>query len=629
MDRGVYWFDCPSSGGSSELALEKIIKSNSLALFPMCGILAIHGKNVLSSIDPDPLLATLDRRGPEDRGVLRFAACLLGQTRLSIIDIAGGHQPMKDQLRNQAITFNGEIYNYRELRRTLEAQGSVFATDSDTEVILKVYQVYGTACVEHLDGMFAFALWDEDQKVLFLARDRFGKKPLYYAHDLDGNLYVASEIKALLRSGVIKGRISDQALDAYLTLMYLPPWQTIYENVHTLPPASYAIQRDGRLEIKRYWRLEKRPLVIGYDEAKAEVKRLLSRAVQKRLVADVEIGSFLSGGVDSTLVTLLAQSFLPQPIKTFSLGYQDYINELPFAREAADKIGSDHRTLQATDDMVGELRAVMAYYDEPHADSSDFPQHLLSRFAASQVKVALAGDGADELFLGYGWHTRHLNLSYRHHFFEKVFGDPFSGFLKNIEVFSRAERKRLLGSEAGSADILSEQLRQSTLSSVEKINLFDFTTYLPGQLLTKADRMGMMHSLEVRSPFLDRELVEFAYNLPTEYKATRTQSKIILKEILAETMPLAFVYRRKQGFGAPVRTWLKQPSFQQDVQTVLGSSQAELYRRFDRAPVKRLLKRFYEKGDDRGFYGIWILYCLELWLQSHAGVHVFSTRPRV
>ncbi len=592
----------------------------------MCGILAIRGKRALPAVDPGQILATLDKRGPEDRGLLRFGMCLLGQTRLSIIDIAGGHQPMRDKVRNQAITFNGEIYNYRELRRALETQGHVFSTDSDTEVILKAYQAYGAACVEHLDGMFAFALWDEDQRTLFLARDRFGKKPLYYAYDSDGNLFIASEIKALLRSGVIKGRISDRAIDAYLALMYLPPWQTIYENVFTLPPASYAIQREGRLEIRRYWQLKKQPLAIGYADAKAEVKRLLAQAVQKRLVADVEIGSFLSGGVDSTLVTLLAQSFLPKPIKTFSLGYQDYINELPFAREAADKIGSDHHDLQATDDMVGELRAVMAYYDEPHADSSDFPQHLLSRFAASRVKVALAGDGADELFLGYGWHTRHLNLSYRHHFFEKVFRNPFSGFLKSIEVFPRAERKRLLGSAAVNGDILSDQLRQSTLSPTEKINLFDYTTYLPGQLLTKADRMGMMNSLEVRSPFLDRELVEFVYNLPTQYKATRTQGKIILKEILSETMPPAFVYRRKQGFGAPVRTWLKRPSFQQDVRAVLGSPWAELYRRFERAPVERLLKRFYEKGDDRGFYGIWILYCLELWLQSHANVHMFSAR---
>ena len=584
----------------------------------MCGILAIRGKTRSLNVDTDAMLTSLGKRGPDDRGLMRFELCVLGQTRLSIIDLSGGHQPMKDGQRNQAIVFNGEIYNYKELKQSLEAKGYQFDTVSDTEVILKAYQEYGADCVKYLEGMFAFALWDEDKQELFLARDRFGKKPLYYAFDDEGSLYIASEIKVLFCSGRLKGRIDDGALDAYLTLMYLPPWKTMYKNVETLPPGSSAMYKDGHLEIKTYWRLEKNPLLIGYEEAKQEVKRLLASAVQKRMIADVEIGSFLSGGVDSTLVTLLAQSFSKTPIKTFSVGYQNYINELPFAFEASQKIGSDHFTLQAKDDMVEELHKVIAYYDEPHADSSDFAQSILSRFAGSKVKVALSGDGADELFLGYGWHTRHLNLSYRAHFFEKVFQSPFEGFLKSIQIFSLAERKRLWKHlPCTKQDIESEQIKISALSSVEKINLFDFTTYLPGQLLTKADRMGMMHSLEVRSPFLDRSLVEFVYNLPMEYKANKTESKIILKDILAETMPKEFVYRRKQGFGAPIKSWLKQDAFRQDVYTQLDTSNAEIYQRLDRKYVGWLLRRFYQNKDERVFYKIWVLYCLELWMQEH------------
>lgn len=584
----------------------------------MCGIIALTGKNAVRHAKTSAMLEALALRGPDDAGTMPFANCVLGQTRLSIIDLSGGRQPMRDNARAQAITFNGEIYNYPQLKRELEGKGHVFSTDSDTEVILKAYQEYGEACVEHFDGMFAFAIWDEDAGTLFLARDRFGKKPLYYAYTEVGDLLVASEIKALTASGLITPVIDPEAIDLYLALMYLPPWRTVYKNVHVIPPASRAWFKDGKLDIEQYWRLEKRSFEIGYDEAKQETKRLLRAAVKKRLVADVEIGSFLSGGVDSTIVTEIAQSFLAKPIKTFAVGYQDYINELPFASQAAAKIGTDHYTLQANDDMVAELHKVMAYYDEPHADSSDFPQHLLSRFAGSKVKVALAGDGADEFFLGYGWHTRHLNLSYRKHFIEKVFMDPFAGFLKNIQIFSPTERKKLWKDPSCvSDDILSAQLRASSLAPVEKINLFDVTTYLPGQLLTKADRMGMMHSIEVRSPFLDHHLAEFVYNLPTEYKANKDASKIILKDILTETMPKEFVYRRKQGFGAPVKNWLRKEAFKADVSRVLGDANAKVFGFLKPAGVRSLIDRFYTRGEDGPFYQIWVLYCLELWLREH------------
>jgi asparagine synthase (glutamine-hydrolysing) len=581
----------------------------------MCGIMAFTGK-------PDQkrsqaMLGTLARRGPDDQDTLEFPSCTLGQTRLSIIDLSGGHQPMRDNSHDIAITFNGEIYNYKELKKELEGKGHRFSTNSDTEVILKAYLEYGTNCPKHLDGIFAFALWDEEKQELFMARDRFGKKPLYYAYDAEGNLLLASEIKALLASGKIHGEIDPLALDNYLALMYVPPTRTIYKNVFTILPAEYAVFKGHTLTKNIYWRLEYKPIQISYEDAKEEVRRLFTDAVKKRLVADVEIGSFLSGGVDSTLVTAYAQKLTGRPLKTFSLGYGDYRNELPYAEEAAKKIGTDHYTLQANEDLLEALKESIAYFDEPHADSSDFPQSLLSKFAASKVKVALSGDGADELFMGYGWYQKHWHLSLRKHPIEKLFLDPFEGYVRNISVFSKKERGALWGAQHDPAGFVPPAILESELDPITKINQFDLTTYLPGQLLSKVDMMGMMHGLEVRSPFLDYKLAEFVYNLPVEFKMNKSENKIILKDILSEIMPKEFVYRRKQGFGAPVREWLETPALRALVEEKLGTS-ARIHQFLDAGKIAHLTTSFYADGDKSRFYQLWVLLCLELWMESRA-----------
>jgi len=586
----------------------------------MCGIFGVAGTS-LASYNKDAVgraLTPLSKRGPDDQGIVFSNDCALAQTRLAIIDLASGHQPMKDSVRDHTITFNGEIYNYRELRATLLKKGHIFSTNSDTEVVLKAYQEYGDDCPKHFDGMFAFAIWDNEKKQLFMARDRFGKKPFYYAIDEQGNFMFASEIKAIFATGKIKGALDHEAVDNYLTLMYIPPWKTVYKNIKVIPPASFAVFKDGNLRIKKYWQLEKRSVLMSYLDAKEEVRRLLTESIKKRMIADVEIGSFLSGGVDSTLVTAIAQSFSKAPIKTFSVGYQNYINELPFAAEAAHTIGTDHHVLQAKDDMVQELETAIEYFDEPHADSSDFPQYLLSRFTAKKVKVALSGDGADELFLGYGWYTRHKNLSYRAHFKEKVFMSPFSGYLNAVQVFTQKERAMLWKNRGYvSNDFISDEVANSKLSSTEKINLFDLTTYLPGQLLVKADRMGMMNSLEVRSPFLDHHLAEFVYGLPDDYKTNTMIFKRILKDILSETMPQEFVHRRKQGFGAPVKKWLRKETFKKEIYKKLYDSSADIYTLLNERFVKQMIDDFYLNYNDRYNYKIWVLYCLELWFNSH------------
>ncbi len=597
----------------------------------MCGIIGITGKNVkeLGPSRIDAMLDSLSHRGPDDRGVLAFpssakasegaASCVLGQTRLSIIDLSGGHQPMKDNQKNIAITFNGEIYNYRELKAGLEQKGHVFSTKSDTEVILKAYIEYGTDCPKHLEGMFSFALWDEEKKTLFGARDRFGEKPLYYAKTRSGNMVFASEIKALLASGLIDPAVNKKALDIYLSLTYIPPHMTIYENISVVPPASRFMLKNNEVVMEKYWELAKKELAIAYADAKIEARRLLERAVSKMMVADVEVGALLSGGVDSTLVTYFAQQTSHFPIKTFSVGYEHYINELPFAEQVAKKFGTDHHTLQAKGDMVERLREVCKSLDEPHADPSNFPQYLVSQFASSKVKVALTGDGADELFMGYGWYWKHHNLSWKADFLEKAFPNPFKNFLKSTAVFTPAEKSILLREPARNSMFVPQNILHARIDDIEKINLFDLSFYLPGKLLSKVDRTAMMNSLETRCPFLDRELTEFIYNLPQDFKIDNRNGKLILKDILSDIMPKEFVYRRKQGFGAPVKEWLEVTEMKALVYDTLDHNDT-LYAYLNKEEVQKVLNAFYDKTDKTAYYKIWTLLCLGLWFQTHPSI---------
>jgi asparagine synthase (glutamine-hydrolysing) len=581
----------------------------------MCGIIAITGNNVqkLPAHQIEAMLSCLRKRGPDDKGFVRFPKSILGQTRLSIVDLSGGRQPMRDNTHPYTIVFNGEIYGYKDLRQKLESAGHTFSTNSDTEVILKAYAEYGEACLKHLDGMFAFVLWDEKKNILFMARDRFGKKPLYYTKVKDLFL-IASEMKSFFATGLVKGKIDPGMLDQYLRLMYIPPNKTIYSNIQTLLPAHAAVISNGQIRTWRYWDLEKHELDISYEDAKGEIKRLFDTAVKNRMVADVEIGSFLSGGVDSTLTTYYAQKYSSFPIKTFSVGYDGHKNELAYALEASKKIGTDHYPLAVNADLVKELEAIVEYMDEPHGDSSNFPQHLISRLTGSKVKVALTGDGADELFMGYGWyqkywHTPRWRLDW-------AFLNPYTAQQKAITIFPKRERQRLLTSSEKSYQSEFEiDITKNIEDPIHKINAFDLKFYLPGQLLSKIDRTSMMHSLEVRSPFLDTALAEFVYNLPTTFKLSKLENKIILKEILAEIMPKEFVYRRKQGFGAPIDHWLKQDNVQTFVNDLIAED-TPAYTYLHKDEVVKIKDNFYA-GKRNAAGKLWILMCLLLWFKKH------------
>ncbi len=584
----------------------------------MCGIFTVVG-NSIDQTKVDAALVTLRKRGPDDIGKLVFAQCTLAQTRLAIVDLSpGGHQPMQDARTPHAITFNGEIYGYKELRKQLEQKGHAFSTDSDTETILKAYTEYGEECVNHLDGMFAFALWDEDKQLLFLARDRFGKKPLYYATGSAGELVVASEIKALIAYG-IKPIIDPRGIDAYLTLMYLPPWMTFFSNVHTLPPAHTAVFKNGTLTTSRYWKLEeKASLTISYNEAKEETRRLFDAAVKKRMIADVEIGAFLSGGIDSTLVTAYAGKYSTTPIKTFSIGYGDYINELPFAAEAALVLGTDHYDKEVRMALTDVLEDVISYLDEPQADSANLAQSVVSAFAREKVKVALSGDGGDELFLGYGWYNAYWNRPKLITLKNALFSNQFREHMKSITVFPTSLRDSFLKSRvSGAREYISDDVRALSHNDTRTINRFDLTTTLPGMFLTKVDRTSMMHGLEVRCPFLDTALAEFAYQLPMEYKMSHTTGKLILKDLLAETMPRTFVDRKKQGFGAPVRKWLQEIHMRNYVAEKFLDDSA-LFQYLDREKVQTFVHTTLAGDSQKEYYRLWVLLCLELWLAKHS-----------
>lgn len=568
----------------------------------MCGIIAIAGAKLnIDRYNTQEMLQKLRHRGPDGVGQQAFSCCWLGHTRLAIVDFDTGSQPMiYDSL---SLSFNGEIYNYRELRNQLEKEGYIFDTESDTEVVLKAYHMWGGECPKHLDGMFAFAIWDDKKTEMFIARDRLGKKPLYYFFD-GATILIASEIKSLLASGFLVPEIDYKAIDNYLRLMYIPPWKSVYKNVQQVPPAYCGTFRDGKLSLKRYWSLTHKPINISYEEAKIEVHKLLREAVKKRLItSDVEVGALLSGGADSTLVALIAAKELNYPLKVFSVSYTGH-DELPFAKQVCKKIDCEHFVVNIDEVMTQEMDAVIAYFDEPHADTSDFPQHLLSQLAAQNVKVVLSGDGADELFLGYKWHLKNAGV------------DSFDNRLNSICAFTTELREKLWGSlEAISDDVLADGGYSADVDDqMERVTMFDLTAHLPGQILTKVDRAGMMHGLEVRSPFLDTSLVEFVSNLPYEYKVNNKGQKSILKDILSEYMPYDFAYRPKQGFGAPIERWLEDSKVKTYVYTKLGSD-AKIRTFLSGENIDKYLNDFYSvrSRHERAAQRVWALLCLELW----------------
>ncbi len=578
----------------------------------MCGIIAIKG-NKFDDTTISNMLMTLKHRGPDEQKFSKIGDTILGQARLAIVDLSAGNQPMKDNAKPITIVFNGEIYDYKNQKNELEKRGHKFRTQSDTEVILKAYIEYGTKCLDYIDGMFAFAIWDEEKNILFIARDRFGKKPFYFTF-IDKTFVGASEIKAILASNKIKGKINNEAIYDYLHYGYIGPDKTIYSNIQTLLPGHALIVENGNIKTWKYWDLKKESCDDTYEEAKNKIKKLFDQSSKKRMVADVEIGSLLSGGVDSTLTTYYAQKYSSFPIKTFSVGYDGNKNELPFALTASKKIGTDHYSLPISSDLADSLLDIISYMDEPHGDNSNFPQHLISKLASSKVKVALTGDGADELFMGYGWYQKKMHIPCWR--LDQIFKNAFTIQQQMITMFDDRQINKLVKSGVNKNENYLKSILQGVKDPIQKINIFDLKFYLPGQLLSKIDRTSMMNSLEVRSPFLDTKLAQYVFNLPTSFKFSKNENKIILKDILAEIFPSDFVYRRKQGFGAPIKDWLKQDKIRSLIERNLVDKNAFISNFLNQNYISKIINDF-DNGKRNSEYKLWVLLCLGIWFEKH------------
>ncbi|MBK9242424.1 MAG: asparagine synthase (glutamine-hydrolyzing) [Acidobacteria bacterium] len=568
----------------------------------MCGIVAIVTPEAWgqSAATVTRMVSALRHRGPDSQGLHDFGRCVLGSARLSIVDVDGGDQPILSADAQTGVTFNGAIYGFRQLKAALS--DFPFKTGTDTEVILALHAKHGDGFLSHLPGMFAFALWDGPRQTLTCARDRFGEKPLYFAQGSQGEFVVASEIKALLASGLVEPVLSRQALSHYIQRLHVHPTQTIYANVHVLPPAHMLRFHNGRLEVARYWEPPDVTEGMTMPDAVERFRELFDAAVQKQLVADVPVGVFLSGGVDSSTVAAVASRHT-QGLKTFSFGFRQGVeNELPFARGMAARYGTHHFELADEDvDVSALLWRMQDIYDEPFGDSSNIPTFLISEFARRHVTVALGGDGADELLGGYLCWSRHLlnapagtsPLVYRYAHADRVYFTP--------------EQQRQLG-HTGETDSLIDYRRYRT-GTVGDMLRFDMELYLPGDVLVKTDRASMASSLELRAPFLDVDVASFCLSLPDHLKVDDAREKLLLREAYGSSWTPEIRTRAKQGFGGPMSEWLASPELAEMKREYLGDRNQSIFGVLDFNGVQP----FVESNNQQ----TWSLLVLALWMSRH------------
>jgi asparagine synthase (glutamine-hydrolysing) len=622
----------------------------------VCGIAGYRGRGGPQLMSA--MLQTLTHRGPDDRGIHEEAGIGLGMTRLAIIDLAGGHQPMSNEDGSLWIVFNGEIYNHRTLHQELEAEGHCFVSHSDTEAILHLYEEEGERCVERLRGMFAFAIWDRRRQVLFLARDRLGKKPLYYWHR-NGLFLFASEIKALLCYPDITREIDWAALHHYLAYGYTPADRSILAGIRKLPPAHTATIQDDHLKIQSYWAL---PQVEGEpthsrEEAQARIREVVREATALRLESDVPLGVFLSGGIDSSVVVACMREITNQRIATFSIGFgasTASFNELPYARLVAERFGTDH-TEEILEPKVRDiLPAIIHHFDEPFADSSAVATFIVAQATARHVKVALSGIGGDETFAGYPRYLG-IRLSEWYSRIPKLLRHPAQDVLSRlvpdrdtsrnladwIRRFSagadRPMPDRYIGwtrffSDADMASLVTQDLRARWTKPTELsrqtayVGLghddpvdgafrVDLATYLPDDLLTMADRMSMAHSLELRAPFCDHVLIEESLKLSPSMKMPGLRLKGLLKAAFADVLPKPVLTHRKQGFMIPLGRWLRS-DLREVMEDLLAPDRLRTRGLFDPAAVTALEQEHLQgirSHSDR----LWTLMMLELWLRQY------------
>ena len=621
----------------------------------MCGIaglISLDGRPLPEPQTLQAMCASIVHRGPDDQGTFQNDWAAIGMRRLAIIDVAGGHQPVSSAGGRIQVVFNGEIYNFRELRRELETRGYVFQSHSDSEVIAHAYAEYGTACFERLRGMFAIAVVDQDRRRLVLARDRIGKKPLYVGELSPGLLGFGSELKTLLAVPGWTPQLSMPAVQDFFSLGYIPAPDTIFEGIAKLPPAHWMSIEPGRdggaptIQQTRYAHVDFQPKWTD-DEATLEERLLaeLDDAVKVRLVSDVPFGAFLSGGLDSSVVCALMTRHLSQPLKTFSIGVEEAaFDELPDARRVAEHLGTEHHELVVRADATGLLDTLAHHFDEPFGDSSAIPTYLVSQLAAKHVKMVLSGDGGDELFAGYSRYRRYAALQRirrstlgmgpglarlagalipgakgrRLAGIGQRMGLPWpDDYLALVGLASPADLGLLFGERAKTdpfGSIRQRFVRSDIDSDMERILSGDMDTYLADDILTKVDRTTMAVSLEGRAPLLDQNLIAFAARLPFDMKLRGEQGKYLFRKVAARLLPADVLNKRKQGFAIPLASW-----FRTDLKPMLldtiGSRAFRERGLFSMQGIQTLVDEHQQGLQDRGEL-LWMVMVLETWLKT-------------
>ena len=622
----------------------------------MCGIVGFV-RNDEKAIDQGLLARMNDairHRGPDDDGFYVNGPVGLAMRRLAIIDLKSGKQPIHNQDRTAWIVFNGEIYNYLELRQQLEKLGHTFYTNSDTEAIVHAYDQYGADCPKYLRGMFVFAIWDERTQELFLARDRVGKKPLLYAN-VNGQLVFGSEFSALLLHPDISKDIQPEAIDAYLSFMCVPAPLTAYRAIRKLEPGHSLRWRKGEIKIERYWQPDfSKKLDISEEEAGERAVQILRDAVKVRLMSEVPLGAFLSGGIDSSAVVALMSQESSDKVKTFSIGFEEQdFSELHHARRVAEYVGADHHEFIVRPDAVEILPMLVEHYGEPYADSSAVPTYYVARETRRHVTVALNGDGGDESFAGYErYAAMQLAENYRRfpkflresvireavgliptselgrsrvksakRFLEAASLPKVDRYLRWVSTFDTSAKDSLYSADfqhetiTGYAKSFLEPwfVRANGSGIIDASLLTDLMTYLPNDLLVKVDIATMAVSLEARSPFLDHHVIEFAASLPEHLKLRRLTTKYLLKKVLRQLLPSENLDRRKMGFGVPIGHWFR-GKMEPFLREVVLSEKALKRGLFKPEAVKQLIE-LHTRGERDYSHQLWTLLMLELWFQ--------------
>lgn len=610
----------------------------------MCGFVGYitsEGKSESYKENLIEMMDSIKHRGPDDEGIHMDDMAGLGFRRLSIIGITNGRQPMYNEDETIVVTFNGEIYNYMEIKEELIQKGHVFKTDADTEVLVHGYEEYGIKLLERLRGMYAFAIWNRKEKELFLARDIFGIKPLYYTNT--GTDFVfASEIKAMHKFPSVKKELNLNALESYLSFQYSVLEETFFEDIYRLPPAHYLLWKDGKETIQRYWEpVFNEDSSITFDQAVETVNEVLKNSIEAHKISDTEVGGFLSGGVDSSYI--VARSNLD---KTFSVGF-DYpnCNETPLAKTLSEYVGVNNESkLITTEEFFEKLPVIMNHMDEPLSDPSCIALYFLCELASKQVKVVLSGEGSDEMFGGYNIYKTPIALMPMQKFprglrrgvaaILKKLPFSFKGknyliragqdleerFIGNAYIYKTPEVRRLMKQFSGKRtpqDItkpLYEKVKNK--DDITKMQYIDINTWLWGDILFKADTMSMAHSLEVRVPFLDREVSKFAFSVPVKHRVDEKETKLYFRKAASSFMPDVTAERKKLGFPIPVRNWFREEKYYTMMKKTLLSETSARF--FHQEELSRLIEDHY-KGKRDNARKLWTVYAFLLWYEKHFG----------